>query len=198
MDHGDTQVDEATFRRIHLPAYIDAINAGVGTIMPSYSSWNGVKCSANKHLMTDIIKNEYGFEGFLISDYNAIDEIPGDFKEQIRVSVLAGMDMFMEPEKYALFFNDLKQLVTDGAVPMSRIDDAVLRILRVKVAMGLLDPKRNQLADPRDAEDIRVARASRRCAPGRPRIARHSEERQTCAAAIEDRQAHPPGREECR
>ncbi len=148
MDHGDTKVDEATFRRIHLPAYKDAIQAGVGSIMPSYSSWNGIRCSANKHLMTDIIKNEFGFEGFLISDYNAIDEIPGDFKEQIRVSVLAGMDMFMEPEKYALFFNDLKQLVTEGAVPMARIDDAVLRILRVKAAMGLLDPKRNQLADP--------------------------------------------------
>ena len=148
IDHGDTQVDEATFRRIHLPAYIDAINAGVGTIMPSYSSWNGVRCSANKHLMTDIVKNEFEFEGFLISDYNAIDEIPGDFKEQIRVSVLAGMDMFMEPQKYAAFFDTLKQLVTEGAVPMSRIDDAVLRILRVKAAMGMLDPKHNQLADP--------------------------------------------------
>jgi beta-glucosidase len=148
MDHGDTKVDEAAFRRIHLPGYVDAINAGVGTIMPSYSSWNGVKCSANKHLMTDIIKNELGFEGFLISDYNAIDEIPGDFKEQIRVSVLAGMDMFMEPQKYAAFFDGLKQLVTEGAVPMTRIDDAVLRILRVKAAMGVLDPKRNQLADP--------------------------------------------------
>ena len=147
MDHGDTQLDEATFRRIHLAAYIDAINAGVGTIMPSYSSWNRVRCSANKHLMTDIIKNEFGFEGFLISDYNAIDELPGDFKEQVKASVLAGMDMFMEPQKYAQFFDTLKQLVTDGAVPMARIDDAVTRILRVKAAMGMLDPNRNELAD---------------------------------------------------
>jgi beta-glucosidase len=141
IDHGDTRVDEATFRRIHLPAYLDAINAGAGTIMPSYSSWNGIKCSANKHLLTDILKNEFGFEGFLISDYNALDEIPAqDFKEQIRQSLTAGMDMFMVPEKYALFFEDMQQLVNSGAVPMSRVDDAVIRILRVKAAMGLLDP----------------------------------------------------------
>ncbi len=147
MDHGDVVMDEATFRRLFLPGYADTIRAGVGTIMPSYNSWNGVKCSANKHLMTDIVKNEMGFEGFLISDYNALDELPGDFKEQIRASVLAGMDMFMVPEKFVLFFKDLKELVTSGAVPMTRIDDAVLRILRVKAAMGLLDPKHNPLAD---------------------------------------------------
>lgn len=147
MDHGDTQLDEATFRRLHLQGYVESINAGVGSIMPSYSSWNGVRCSANKHLLTDIVKNEYGFEGFLISDYNAIDEIPGDFKEQVRQSVLAGMDMFMEPQKYALFYDTLKQLVNDGAVPMSRIDDAVTRILRVKAAMGMLDSGYKPLAD---------------------------------------------------
>ncbi len=148
LDHGDTQVDEATFRRLFLPGYVDAIKAGVGTIMPSYSSWNGVKCSANKHLMTDILKNELGFEGFLISDYNAIDEVPGqDLKEKIRVSVMAGMDMFMETEKFPQYYDDLKQLVKDGAVPQSRIDDAVLRILRVKAAMGLLNPHHNPLAD---------------------------------------------------
>ena len=79
-DQGDTRVDEATLRRIHLQGYLTAVKAGVGTIMPSYSSWNGVKCSASKRLLTEILKQELGFQGFLISDYNAIDQIDPDYK----------------------------------------------------------------------------------------------------------------------
>ncbi len=148
MDRGDVRIDEEALRRIHLPAYIDAIEAGVGTIMPSFSSWNGVKSSASKRLLTDILKNELGFQGFLISDWAAIDEIPGDYRSDIKTSINAGMDMVMVPDKYAEFFTTLKSLVEDGEIPMSRIDDAVRRILRVKASMGLLDTDRNHLADP--------------------------------------------------
>ena len=148
MDQGDTRVDEATLRRIHLQGYYSAIAAGVGSIMPSYSSWNGVKMSGNKYLLTDVLKNEMGFEGFLISDYNAIDQIkPKDYKESIKISINAGMDMGMVPGRYREFIKDLKELVSEGQVPMSRIDDAVLRILRVKFAMGLMDPDSSPLAD---------------------------------------------------
>lgn len=148
LDQGDTMVDEATLRRIHLQGYISAVKAGVGTIMPSYSSWNGVRCSASKRLLTEILKDELGFEGFLISDYNAIGQIkPGDYKGSVEISINAGMDMAMEPTNYRKFFDTLKELVTEGKVPMSRIDDAVTRILRVKFAMGLMDKNRNQLAD---------------------------------------------------
>ena len=147
LDQGDTRVDEATLRRIHLPGYIAAIKEGVGTIMPSYSSWNGVKVSGDKHLLTDLLKNELGFEGFLISDYNAIDQITPDYKEAIAKSINAGMDMAMVPQRYRQYYANLKALVEEGKVPMSRIDDAVTRILRVKFAMGMMDPKRSQLAD---------------------------------------------------
>ena len=147
LDQGDTRVDEATLRRIHLPGYLAAIEAGVGSIMPSYSSWNGVKCSASKRLLTEILKEELGFQGFLISDYSAIDQIAKDYKEAVGISINAGMDMVMVPSRYREYFDDLKALVNEGKVPMSRIDDAVTRILRVKFAMGLMDPKRNQLAD---------------------------------------------------
>ena len=147
LDQGDTKVDEATLRKIHLQGYYSAIEAGVGTIMPSYSSWNGVKCSASKKLLTDLLKNEMGFEGFLISDYNAIDQLAKDYKEAVALSINAGMDMVMVPTRYREYYNDLKALVGEGKVPMSRIDDAVTRILRVKFAMGLMDPKRSQLAD---------------------------------------------------
>jgi beta-glucosidase len=146
-DQGNTEVDEATLRRIHLPGYITAIKAGVGSIMPSYSSWNGVKCSASKHLLTEILKQELGFEGFLISDYNAIDQLDKDFKKAVGITINAGMDMAMVPNRYKEYMSDLKALVDDGTVPMSRIDDAVTRILRVKAAMGMLDPNRSYLAD---------------------------------------------------
>ena len=147
LDQGDTRVDEATLRRIHLPGYITAIQAGAVTIMPSYSSWNGVKCSGHRKLLTDILKKELGFEGFVISDYNALDELPGNRREQVKQSINAGMDMVMVPEKFNEFYNTLRELVKSGEVPMSRIDDAVTRILRVKFAMGLMDPNRKMLAD---------------------------------------------------
>ncbi len=147
LDRGDTRLTEAELKELHMQGYITTIKAGVGTIMPSYNSWNGVKCSGSKRLLTEILKGELGFEGFLISDYNAIDELPGDYRSDIQQSINAGMDMVMVPNKYPEFFDTLKELVNEGKVPMSRIDDAVKRILRVKFAMGLMNKDRSQLAD---------------------------------------------------
>jgi beta-glucosidase len=147
LDRGDVRLSEAELRRIHMAGYVSAIKAGVGTIMPSYSSWNGVKCSGSKRLLTEIVKQELGFEGFLISDYNAIDEMPGTYKAQIETSVNAGMDMFMSPQRYRELYGFLIELVKENRIAMSRIDDAVTRILRVKFAMGLMDEGRSPLAD---------------------------------------------------
>jgi beta-glucosidase len=141
LDQGDTRVDEATLRRVHMQGYLTTVAAGVGTIMPSYNSWNGVKVSGSKHLLTEVLKQEIGFQGFLISDYNAVDQITKDYKTAIGISVNAGMDMVMVPDHYREFIKNLKELVNDGTVPMSRIDDAVTRILRVKFATGLMDQK---------------------------------------------------------
>jgi beta-glucosidase len=141
LDQGDTRVDEATLRRVHMQGYLSTVAAGVGTIMPSYNSWNGVKVSGSKHLLTDILKQEIGFQGFLISDYNAVDQITKDYKTAIGISINAGMDMVMVPDHYREFIANLKELVQQGTVPMSRIDEAVTRILRVKFAMKLMDPK---------------------------------------------------------
>jgi len=147
LDQGDTRLSEQELRAIHLPGYISAIKAGVGSIMPSYSSWNGVKCSASRRLLTEILKQELGFEGFLISDYAAVGQLPGDYKSQVEQTINAGMDMVMEPVRYREFFDTLKALVEQGRVPLTRIDDAVKRILRVKVALGLLEKGRSPLAD---------------------------------------------------
>jgi beta-glucosidase len=147
-DRGDVRLPEAEMRRLHLQGYITAIRAGVASIMPSYSSWNGEKMSGSKKWLTDVLKGELGFEGFLISDYNALDELPGDRAAQTERSINAGMDMVMVPQHYREFIETLKTLVRTNRVPMTRIDDAVTRILRVKAAMGLLEPAFSPKADP--------------------------------------------------
>jgi beta-glucosidase len=144
-DQGNAVCDEATLRKLYLQPYRDAVNAGVGSIMVSYNSWNGDKMSSEKYLLTDVLKNELGFKGLLVSDWAAIDQISKNYKKDVERSINAGMDMVMipngldKPNNYLEFINDLKGLVAAGKVPQSRIDDAVRRILRVKFAMGLFD-----------------------------------------------------------
>jgi beta-glucosidase len=147
LDQGDMPMDEAEMRRIHLYPYYAAVEAGVGSIMPSYSSWNGAKLSGHDYLLTEVLKGELGFDGFLISDYNAIQQLDPDFKTAIAKSINAGMDMAMVPTDYRQYIELLTELVEEGTVPESRIDDAVRRILRVKAAMGLLDPDYSPRAD---------------------------------------------------
>ena len=147
LDQGDMTLSEADVRRIHLPGYISAIGAGAASIMPSYNSWKGEKMSGSKYWLTDVLKKELGFEGFLISDYNALDQLPGDRAAQVERSINAGMDMVMVPQHYREFITALKSVVSSGRVPMARIDDAVTRILRVKFAMGLMDPAWSPKAD---------------------------------------------------
>lgn len=147
LDQGNTRVDEATMRKLHLQGYITTVKSGVGTIMPSYSFWNGVRMSASKFWLTDVLKGELGFEGFLISDYNAIQQISKDLKEAVATSINAGMDMAMVTDQYRDYIKVLKELVNDGTVPMSRIEDAVTRILRVKFAMGMMAKNAKLMAD---------------------------------------------------
>jgi beta-glucosidase len=147
LDQGDMRLSEEEVRRIHLAPYRAAVDAGVGSIMPSYSSWNGQKMSGNRYLLTEVLKGELGFDGFLISDYNAVNQLDPDFKTAIGLSINAGMDMVMVPSQYREFIQYLTELVEEGEVPETRIDDAVRRILRVKAAMGLLDEDVDPLAD---------------------------------------------------
>jgi beta-glucosidase len=167
VDQGNAICDEATVRKVFLPPYVAAIKAGVGSIMVSYSSWNGIKMHSNKYLLTDVLKGELGFKGFLISDWAAIDQISPDYKSCAATSINAGLDMVMVPygpghsNNYVEFIRDLKELVAEGKVPQSRIDDAVSRILRIKFQMGLfqkssVDPELT--AEVGSAEHREVAR----------------------------------------
>jgi beta-glucosidase len=145
QDQGNTVCDEATFRKLYVSPYEPAIKAGVGSIMVSFNSWNGEKMHGNKHMLTDVLKGEMGFKGFLVSDWAAIDQLSPDYKLDIKAAINAGLDMIMIPNgptqghNYLEFIQDLKELAADGSVPTTRIDDAVRRILSVKYQMGLFD-----------------------------------------------------------
>ena len=139
LDQGVSDIDEATLRHEHLPPYIAAIEAGAMNIMVSYSSWNGLRMHAQRYLLTDVLKNELGFDGFLVTDWEAIDQIDVDFYTSVVQAINAGIDMNMVPFKYHRFFVTLRHAVENDDVLMERIDDAVRRILRVKMKLGLFE-----------------------------------------------------------
>lgn len=139
IDQGVTDVDEATLRAVHLPPYQAVVAAGARSIMVSYSSWGGMKMHAQKYLITDVLKGELGFSGFVVSDWGAIDQIDSDYTKAVVTAINAGIDMNMVPYDYRRFIETLTRAVEAGDVPMARIDDAVRRILTVKIEMGLFE-----------------------------------------------------------
>ena len=142
IDQGDANLSRTELERTHIAPYREAIASGVLTVMASLSSWNGEKCHGHRHLLTDVLKGELGFRGFLVSDWNATDQLDSDHAAAVELAVNAGIDMFMVPEKWKEFIGHMKSRVERGAVPMERIDDAVRRILAVKFAYGLFDRPR--------------------------------------------------------
>jgi|TARA_B000000609_G_C24180324_1_gene357565 beta-glucosidase len=146
IDRGNLAISEEELRKRHLPPFQKAIDEGVATFMAAYNTWNDVKCHANKFLLTDLLKDELGFKGFVVSDWAAIEEIPGDYKSDIITSINAGIDMVMVPgavkfgnESFENFLKLLEESVQEGSIPMERIDDAVKRILLIKKQSGLFD-----------------------------------------------------------
>lgn len=162
IDRGDVSGSLDELRALHLPGYLEAIDAGVGTIMVSYNSVKGEKLHGHKGLVNGLLKDELGFDGLVLSDWNGIDEIKVDdaadgehspavarYARQVAQAANAGIDMFMVTEKiegewrWKRFITLLTQAVERGLVPMDRIDDAVTRILRVKRRAGLFDKDRS-------------------------------------------------------
>lgn len=139
IDQGEAHISEELLRSAHLPPYIAAIEAGARNIMVSYSSWDGLKMHAQKYLLTEVLKGELGFDGFLVSDWRAVDQLSPDYYVGLVKSINAGIDMVMVPHDYKKFISNLILAVEKGAIPQVRIDDAVRRILRVKFEMGLFE-----------------------------------------------------------
>jgi beta-glucosidase len=178
VDQGIAVTSHEDFWRHSLRQYVPAIQKhGVETVMPSFSSvdWTDdntgpLKMHAHKELLTDVLKGRLGFKGFVISDWEAIHQIPGDLATQVRTSVNAGVDMFMEPNApdasspvnhYESFITTLLAEVRAGRVPQSRVDDAVRRILRAKFEAGLFEhpyTERRKMGEIGSTQHRRVAR----------------------------------------
>ncbi|MFZ3105986.1 MAG: glycoside hydrolase family 3 N-terminal domain-containing protein [Candidatus Hydromicrobium sp.] len=156
VDRGNTQCTEEDLKNIYLYPYLSALEVPVGSIMISFSSWNGVKMHSNSYLINDVLKGELGFEGFVVSDWQGINVIDGsssnDMSElDIQEGINAGIDMVMVPDDYLGFINMLTELVNEGKISQSRIDDAVRRILTIKFKLGLFE---NPYADRSNADII--------------------------------------------
>ena len=170
IDQGVTVTNRRDFARIDLAPYVPAVRTyDAGTVMPSFSSvdWtedgvgNPIKMHANRELITDVLKGKLGFDGFVISDWEGIHQIPGDWATQVRTGVNAGIDMFMEPNAYQSFETTLLDEVRAGRVSQARIDDAVRRILTKKFELGLFEKPytdRTHLADVGSAQHRALAR----------------------------------------
>lgn len=154
IDQGETRAPLADLIATHAPGYYGALEAGVQTVMVSYSSWTDSKAGAshgkmhgNRALITDVLKGRLGFDGLVVSDWNAIEQVDGCTKAHCPQAVNAGIDLFMVPDDWKAFIDNTVADVEGGAVPMSRIDDAVTRIIRVKMRSGLFEQSPVPAAD---------------------------------------------------
>jgi len=139
LDQGLTAVDEATLRAVHLPPYVEAIQAGARCIMVSLGSWGGLKMHVQRYLLTDVLKGELGFQGFLVSDWAGVHQVSADPYNAVVTSINAGLDMVMVPYDYKAFLADMLRAARRGDIAIQRIDDAVRRILTVKFELGLYE-----------------------------------------------------------
>ena len=147
IDQGENRSTAARFAAMHGAGYIAALDAGVQTVMISYSSWTMTgpmtydfgKMHGNRALITGVLKERLGFDGVVVSDWNAIEQVPGCRKDHCPQAINAGIDVFMVPEDWKAFIANTVADVREGRVSMARIDDAVTRVLRVKFRTGLFD-----------------------------------------------------------
>jgi beta-glucosidase len=150
-DQGNTILPEAQLCAVHGAGYPAAIKAGALIVMASYNSWNGVKLHASHYLLTDVLKGRLGFNGFVVGDWNAHEQVPGCTKYRCAAAVLAGVDMLMAPDGWRELYENTLAQVRSGEIPKARVDDAVRRILRVKAVAGTFKrPAPKQRSDAGD------------------------------------------------
>ncbi len=147
VDQGNMIATESVIRTLHLAPYYQAIEASVDTIMVSFSSVNGIKMHGNPYWVNDVLKTELGFEGFVISDWNGIHQLPGDYLNQVVLAINSGVDMLMEPYDWLSTIEMIIQGVNQQRISLERIDDAVRRILTVKYNRGLFENPYFSLSD---------------------------------------------------
>ena len=139
IDQGNSIIDEQTLKNIHGKPSYEAIDSCAISIMASFNSWNGVKSHGNKYLLTDILKSQMEFDGFIVGDWNGHGQIPECEDANCPDALISGIDIYMVPTEWeSLYWNTLDQ-VKNGIIPMEILDNAVLRILNVKKHLGLFD-----------------------------------------------------------
>lgn len=138
-DQGDAQISEAQLREIHAAGYPPAIDAGVQTVMASFSSWNGQKMHGNHALLTGVLKGRMDFQGFVVGDWNGHGQVPGCSNTDCPASINAGVDMLMAPDSWRGLYEHTLAEAKSGAIAQARLDDAVARILRVKFRLGVFE-----------------------------------------------------------
>jgi beta-glucosidase len=138
-DQGDNASTEAVLRDQQAAGYPAALKAGIQSVMASYSSWHGVKMHGNKSLLTDVLKGRMGFGGFVVGDWNGHGQIPGCKVTDCTASMVAGLDMYMAPDSWKGLYEATLASAKSGTLPMARLDDAVARILRVKLRAGVFE-----------------------------------------------------------
>lgn len=136
-DQGDNISSEQELRDVHAAGYVAALEAGVQTVMASYSSWHGDKMHGHRELLTGVLKERMGFDGFVIGDWNGHGQVPGCSDADCPDAIDAGIDMFMVPNEWRALFRHTLTQVRSGVIPIARLDDAVRRILRVKMRAGM-------------------------------------------------------------
>jgi beta-glucosidase len=139
VDQGNSLATEEELRDIHGAGYFTAIEAGVQTVMASFSSWQGQKMHGNKALLTDVLKDRMRFDGFVVGDWNAHGQVDGCSNDNCAAAFNAGIDMFMVPQDWRGLYQNTLQQARSGEISTERLDDAVRRILRVKVRAGLFE-----------------------------------------------------------
>lgn len=139
VDRGDTVASEWELRQVHGAGYIAALDADVLTTMASFNSWNGDKLHGHRYLLTDVLKQRMGFQGFVVGDWNGHQQVPGCHVSRCPAAINAGLDMFMVPQHWKALYENTLEDVEQGHISAERLDDAVRRILRVKFIAGLFD-----------------------------------------------------------
>ena len=137
VDQGDALINEKELSKVHAAGYYSSIPAGVQTVMASFSSWQGRKLHGDKELLTDVLKGKMGFNGFVVGDWNGHGQVPGCINTDCPQSLNAGLDMYMAPDSWKGLYESTLQHVKDGTIAIERLDDAVRRILRVKLLSGI-------------------------------------------------------------
>jgi beta-glucosidase len=141
-DQGDNASSETELRDVQAAGYRGALEAGIQSVMASYSSWQGVKMHGNASLLTEVLRGRMQFDGFVVGDWNGHGQIPGCTPTDCPAALMAGLDMYMAPDSWkALYASTLAQ-AKSGAIPITRLDEAVSRILRVKFRAGLFEAGR--------------------------------------------------------